>query len=241
MKQQILVVPMSSAAISAAARPDRQAGATRPGAAASGVRRCLGRPWRARRCRCVGLASLHVFLRRRARLCRAALPSAPARVDPQHQPVRQPHVDGLDVALQQAALAFERGQPRPGARRLLLRQQHVDRIVDAHVPAAVVDPHRGADPGGEFRLAPQHLEQRGGMAGGTLADDRRQLGEAAEILDRDHLALVVDQLQLAAVLPDRQRVALGRAGHTGCRAGGARSPPSAPRAGSRAAASRGSG
>ena len=66
------------------------------------------------------------------------------RVDPHDQPVGQPHVDALHVAFEQAVAPFERGQLRPGGVGVLLGQQHVDRIVDAQVPAAVIDPHRGA-------------------------------------------------------------------------------------------------
>ena len=50
----------------------------------------------------------------------------------------------LHVAFEQVVAPFERGQLRPGGVGVLLGQQHLDRIVDAQVPAAVIDPHRGA-------------------------------------------------------------------------------------------------
>ena len=132
------------------------------------------------------------------------------RVDPHDQPAGQPHVDPLHVAFEQVVAPFERGQLRPGGVGVLLGQQHLDRIVDAQVPAAVVDPHRGGDPGGQRRFAPEHLDQRGGADGGVIADDQRQAGEAAQIGARDHLPLPVDQLLLAVVLPQRERPALGQ-------------------------------
>ena len=65
-------------------------------------------------------------------------------------------------------------------------------MVDAQVPAPIVNPHRGTDPRGELGLARQHVDQGGGVARGALADHGRQPGEATKILDRDDLALPVD-------------------------------------------------
>ena len=48
------------------------------------------------------------------------------------------------------------------------------------------------------------------MARRILADDQRQLGESVETGDRDHAAAAVDQLDLAAMLPQRHRLALDK-------------------------------
>ncbi len=136
-------------------------------------------------------------------------------VDPQHHPIGQPQIDRLDIALQQAVRPFERRQAGPRGAGVFLGQQHVDRIVDPQVPAAVVDPDRGGNPRGKLGLVRQHVDERGGMARGIVADHRRQPGKTAEVGDRDHRPLAIDQLLLAAVLPYRERVAFDQPDHEG--------------------------
>ena len=79
-----------------------------------------------------------------------------------------------DISLQDAARPLRRRKTTPTQRRGFLGQQHVDRVVDAQVPAPRVDPDRGADPPDEIGLARQHVEERGGVARGVVADDARQ-------------------------------------------------------------------
>ena len=49
------------------------------------------------------------------------------------------------------------------------------------------------------------------MRRGIVADDGRQPGKGTEILDRNHLAMTVDQLLLAGVLPYCERMAFDEA------------------------------
>src|SRR5439155_17186376 len=96
------------------------------------------------------------------------------------------HIDGPDVTLQDAARALKSGQSCPRIAGVVLRQQHVDRIIDPQVPAPRVDPNRSADPASQIGLAPQHPEEPGGVTRGVVADNGREPGKAAQVLDRDY-------------------------------------------------------
>ena len=61
------------------------------------------------------------------------------------------------------------------------------------------------------RLARQHCQQFRRVRRGVLADHHRQFRKAVETGDRDHRAAAVDQVDLAAMLPQRHRLALDQA------------------------------
>ncbi len=176
MKQHILLVPMSSAAI----RPLR--GATRV------FLIMLPCPLP---CRRPGRRNLRGFGRMR-----------PA----QHHLVRQAQIDDAHVLFQEAVLVLQVGEARPGRRRILLRQLHVDAVVEAQVPAPLADEHGGGDAILAASAAGQQVEQGFGALRRVVAHDHQQLGVFAEVGGLDHLAGAADQKQLLAALPQRHRL-----------------------------------
>src|SRR6516225_2352272 len=132
-------------------------------------------------------------------------------VYPYNEPVGKAYVDDLHVALENGAGPFEIRELSPCACRRIGGQQHVDRIIDTQVPTAVADADGRADTGGKIRLGGQYVEQFCGVVCGVLTDHERQLREPVEVAHRDDGAIVIEQIELAAMLPQSEWFALDKA------------------------------
>src|ERR1700730_13052487 len=128
-------------------------------------------------------------------------------VDPQDEPVREAHIDDLHGAFQDSGRPLQSSELGPRARCPIAREENIDRIVDAQIPTAIAELDPGPDPRRKIPLDCQHIDQIRGVARGTLADDHRQLGKTVEMRHWNDRALVVDQIELAAMLPKRERLA----------------------------------
>lgn len=126
----------------------------------------------------------------------------------QDQPVVEPHVDGRQVARQDAVLAIE---PQQFGDRLVLiqfGQLDGDAVLQPQVPAALGDADITFYARGQFGELPDLVDESRGILGRAVADDQRQrrMTTAAERLD--HIAIALDDGQLRAMLPDRERLPL---------------------------------
>ncbi len=87
------------------------------------------------------------------------------------------------------------------------QRQRLARI-EADVPAAIADPARARDQRLQPRRRVHHARERGRMRVGVGADHDRQIGHRLRIDRLQHDAVLVDQVELALILPDRRRLAL---------------------------------
>ncbi len=102
-----------------------------------------------------------------------------------------------------SAASARRDQAAPAS---LLRQPHVDAVVEAQVPAPLADEHGRGHPLLQLRLLRQQVEQALGALRRVVAHDHQQLGVVAQVRGLDHLAVAADQEQLLLALPQRQRL-----------------------------------
>src|SRR5215469_11103037 len=129
--------------------------------------------------------------------------------DPQNETVGEAHINGLHLPFQDGIRSLQACQSRPRSCRRLSREEHLDGIVDAKVPAPITDANGGGGAGGKIGLARQHVDELRRMGRGTIADNHRELGELVESGHWDDATVAIDQLDPTAVLPEGQRLALG--------------------------------
>ena len=183
-KQQIFVVPMSSAAI----RLPR-------GRAKAGGGFARHRPLALTRANALAHAVMCSSPHERPFLVRRLLRRLRG-IDPQHEPVGQPHIDGLHVAFQNGARCAPVGELAPGALGVRLpgagRRSH----------------HRCANSSGDRRPGSPRVTRaseiglgspacRSSAAAWRAASSPTTIGRLAKrsrSVDRDHRALAVDQL-----------------------------------------------
>ena len=164
------------------------------------------------------------------------------RCDAHDQPVGQAHVDRLHVALEngcsrssaarsaQAPAASSSGSSTSmplSSRRFQRRPPTRTAAVDARREIGLARQHRRAAP-------PRAPRASSPTTIGSLAKRSRSV-------DRDHRAVAVDQVDACRHAATTRAARARQGGHRACRAGGARSTPSGPRAGFRAAAWRAPG
>ena len=230
MKQQILVVPISSAATKL---PRGRAGlaASRP-AWLSPRPALLPRLGRA----AADLRSRHVLFAVGRPFLAAASLAAPRRTH--DQPVRQAHVDRRDVALRAGwSLRSSAARSVPGARpasssgsatSMPLSSRRFQRRPPTRTAAV--------DPRGELGLARQHAEQVAPRAPARRRRPARSAARKASSRSAGITApLAVDQHELAVVLPEGERLALDQADEDRVGQAPLDPRPSAPRAALRAA------
>ena len=91
----------------------------------------------------------------------------------------------------------------------VFRQPHVDAVVEHHVPAPLRHQDGRAQPVADQRILVEQRQEVLGAGLGAGADHQRQIGKTLGHVALDHGAVIGDHRDLAVLLPQRERLALG--------------------------------
>ena len=128
----------------------------------------------------------------------------------QERPARDPQVDGENVALQDARLAFEAQKRGDRGLRIGFRQLDVDARFQSEIPSALADQNASLDAGLQFVHRLQERDEFAHPLIRAFSHDEGQIGIAAVAHLVDRRAVGGDRAHVPVLLPDAVRACARR-------------------------------